>query len=651
MKTLPFFLALLLCFLNKTQAQISGASIFSDNMVLQRNVKIPVWGSAKANDKITVTFHNQTKITKADKTGKWIIRLDSETAGGPYELKIEGETTIQIKNILVGEVWICSGQSNMEWTVGQSDNAKSEIENANFSNIRHIKIPKETNSLPISNFKKASWEVCSPETVADFTGIGYYYAKQLQEKLHVPIGLINASWGGTNIETWISREGFESSDEFKEMIAQMPKVEINKILENKLIQEQNRIEKIENTKFSNQNNLFFKDLLFDDTNWPELIQPGIWEGQSLGKFDGIVWLRKHITISKKDLEEKATLEIPAIDDNDITYINGIKIGETNGWDTKRTYEIPTGILKEGENSIAIRVVDNGGGGGIYGEPNALKLVFGMNQKILSGLWKFQVESIKNSINENDFPDLCFNALINPLIPFAFKGVIWYQGESNVPRAYQYNKAFPLLINDWRSKWESQFPFYFVQLASYTNKGNSNEGCPWAELREAQTNALKTPNTGMVITTDIGNPDSIHPTNKQEVGKRLASIALNNLYNEKMICKGPTFTSFENREEKTVVTFENIGSGLTSPNNSNLIDGFEFAGTNHVFYSAIGLLKDNKITLSCEEVSKPLFVRFAWIADASKCNLFNLEGFPAEPFRSDNFQLKTTFEKYGIIPLK
>ena len=651
MKIRNSILALLFCFVNTLQAQFSVASIFSDNMVLQRNVKIPVWGSAKANDEIIVTFHNQTKITKADKNGKWSIHLEDEMEGGPYELTIKNESTIQIKNILVGEVWICSGQSNMEWTVGQSDNAKSEIENATFSNIRQIKIPKEINSVPNPDFKKATWKVCSPETVADFTGIGYYYAKQLQEKLHVPIGLINATWGGKNIETWISREGFESNDEFKEMMVQMPKIDLNSILENKLIKEQNRIEKIENSKFSNQNNLLFKDLLFDDTNWPELTQPGIWEEQSLGNFDGIVWLRKHITISKKELEEKGTLEIPAIDDNDITYINGIKIGETNGWDTKRTYEIPIGILKEGDNSIAIRVVDNGGGGGIYGEPNALKLVFGKNQKVLSGLWKFQVESIKKGINENEFPSLCFNAMINPLIPFAFKGVIWYQGESNVPRAYQYNKAFPLLINDWRSKWESEFPFYFVQLASFTNKGNSNEGCPWAELREAQTNALTTPNTGMVITTDIGTPASIHPTNKQEVGKRLASIALNNLYNQKMICKGPTFKSFENRETKAIVTFENIGSGLTSLNNSNIIYGFEVAGAEQVFYSAIGLLKENKIILSCEDVIKPLFVRFGWIADASRCNLFNLEGFPAEPFRSDNFQLKTTFEKYEIIPLK
>jgi sialate O-acetylesterase len=655
MKQNYFVIALFLFLGTFIQAQTSVASIFSDNMVLQQNVKIPVWGFAKANETITIKFHNQTKKTVANKDGKWSVYLDNESAGGPFILSIKGKTKIEINNVLVGEVWLCSGQSNMEWTVGQSNNAKEEITNASFPTIRHIKIPKEINSIPNSDFKKADWQICSPETVADFTGIGYFYAKELNQKLNVPIGIINASWGGTNIETWISREGFESSPEFKEMIAQMPKVNLNSLLDLKMAAAQNRIETLQKTKFTTEKVPFYKDLNFDDSSWLTLQQPSAWEEQSLGNFDGVVWLRKHFNLAENN--KSITLEIPAIDDNDETFVNGIKVGETDGWDKKRTYQIPSEILKVGDNVIAIRVTDNGGGGGIYGNNEELKLISEKTQIPLSGTWKFQVETIKNGVNENEFPSLCYNAMINPLIPFAFKGVLWYQGESNASRAYQYNKTFPLLIEDWRSKFKSDFPFYFVQLASFVTKGNSNEGCSWAELREAQTNTLQLKNTGMVVSTDlVTNPKDIHPTNKQDVGKRLASIALENAYDNSNSIKlvtssGPTFKSFENQAGKTIITFENTGSGLFTPDNYGYIKGFEVAGENHVFYFAKAEIIENKIVLKSNKVPNPIAIRFGWVGDASECNLFNNEGFPTIPFRTDDWKLSTEKEKFKIDKFK
>ena len=651
MKKKYFVIALFLFIGTFIQAQTSVASIFSDNMVLQQNVKIPIWGFAKANETITIKFHNQTKKTVANKDGKWSVYLDNESAGGPFLLSIKGKTKIEIKNVLVGEVWLCSGQSNMEWTVGQSNNAKEEIANANFPTIRHIKIPKEINSIPNSDFKNASWQICSPETVADFTGIGYFYAKQLNQKLNVPIGIINASWGGTNIETWISREGFESSPEFKEMIAQMPKVNLNSLLDLKMVAAQSKIEALQKNRFTTEKVPFYKDLNFDDSAWLQLQQPEIWEEQSLENFDGVVWLRKHFTLAEN--KKPITLEIPSIDDNDETFVNGIKVGETDGWDKKRSYQIPSEILKVGDNIIAIRVTDNSGGGGIYGNNEELKLILEKTQIPLSGTWKFQVETIKNSVNENEFPSLCYNAMINPLIPFAFKGVLWYQGESNTSRAYQFNRTFPLLIEDWRSKYKSDFPFYFVQLASFVTKGNSNDGCSWAELREAQTNTLQLKNTGMVVTTDlVTNPKDIHPTNKQDVGKRLASIALENAYDNSnsikfVISSGPKFKSFENKAGKTIITFENIGSGLFSPDKYGYIKGFEVAGQNHVFYFAKAEIINNKVVLTCNKVSNPIAIRFGWVGDASECNLYNNEGFPAIPFRTDNWKLSTEVEKYKI----
>lgn len=655
MKKIHFIIALFLFFVKGSQAQVTVATIFSDNMVLQQNAKIPVWGLAKKNEAITVKFHNQTKKTVTDKNGKWSVYLDNEKAGGPFVLLIKGQNKIEIKNILVGEVWLCSGQSNMEFTVAQSNNADAEIANANFPLIRHIKIPKEINSEGQSNFTKSNWEVCSPETVANFTAVGYFFAREINQKSNVPIGLINATWGGTNIETWISREGLESSPEFKEMIDQMPKIDLNTLLDLKMVAAKKGIESMQKSKFTTDKVPLYKNLNFDDSSWLTLQQPGAWEQQILGNFDGVVWLRKHFTLT--GINQSVMLEISGVDDNDVTYVNGIKVGETDGWDAKRSYMIPSEILKIGDNIVAVRVTDNGAGGGIHGDPEALRLTFENTQIPLAGTWKFQVEEIKDHINENEFPSLCYNAMINPLIPFAFKGVLWYQGETNVPRAAQYKKAFPLLIEDWRSKFKSDFPFYFVQLASYETKGNSNEGCDIAELREAQTNTLKVKNTGMAITTDlVTDPKDIHPKNKLDVGRRLAAVALNNLYDQKMICSGPIFKSFENSNGSTIVTFENIGSDLSAKNSSNFVFGLEVAGPDKVFYPAKGILLSEikngkvvyeKVSLSCDKVANPVAIRFGWIGDTNDCNLFNKEGFPAVPFRTDNWKLNTEDEKYKL----
>jgi len=466
------------------------------------------------------------------------------------------------------------------------------------------------------------------------------------------VGLINSSWGGTNIETWISREGFESSDEFKEMIAGMPKLNLDSLSKMKVRSIELRMEALQGTKFKDINPDLFKDLSFDDSKWPLLHAPGFWEQQSVGDLDGVVWLRKTVELSAADLTKEAILELAKIDDEDITYVNGIKVGSNYVWNAKRKYNIPAGILKEGKNIIAVRVVDNGAGGGIYGDDADLKLSLGNSSISLTGDWKFQVEAVKKTTNENSLPSLCYNAMINPLVPFAFQGVLWYQGESNAGRSYQYRTAFPLLINDWRQKWSNPgMPFYFVQLATFNNPGNSNEGCGWAELREAQALTLQVPHTGMCVTTDIGNPWDIHPTNKQEVGKRLAALALNNIYDKQMVCNGPAYKSMEVKDNQIVLSFENIGTGLVTPDKYGYIKGFEIAGKDHVFHFAKAFIKNNTVIVFNENVADPLAVHFGWAGDASDCNLFNKEGFPAVPFRTDQWKNVTKDEKYKIEKMK
>ncbi len=651
MKKQYFIVVLFLTFSVFSNAQVILPKIFSDNMVLQRNSPIPVWGWSRANEKVTVQFHNQKRITKADQSGKWMVRLDKETAGGPYQLIVKANNTIQINNVLVGEVWLCSGQSNMEWDVSQSLDAKKEISSANNPFIRHIKIVHEINSLPRNDFALGTWQVCDTSTVGKFSAVAYFFAKKMYEELKVPIGLINSSWGGTNIETWISRQGFENSEEFKEMIADMPQISLDSLINLRTQVSKKFIENLQKAKISNKT-ISFKEVRFDDSLWPELNQPEAWETQSLGAFDGVVWLRKTIVLTTNDIKSKAILELSKIDDDDSTFVNGILIGSTNQWDADRKYVIPEGVLKEGKNVIAVRIVDNGGGGGIYGKPENLKLNLGNSFIPLNGKWKFQVESIKVESIENLYPSLVYNAMVHSLIPFAFHGVLWYQGEANVNRAYQYRSTFPLLINDWRQKWnQGNFPFYFVQLATFGTEGNSNEGCPWAELREAQAMTLQVPNTGMVITTDIGDATSIHPLNKKDVGKRLAALALKNVYKKEIVCNGPSYKSMEIVGNQIILSFDNLGAGLVTTDTYGYIKGFEIAGKDQVFYIAKAFIKENKVIVFNKNVENPTAVRFGWIGDASENNLFNKEGLPVIPFRTDKWRTITKDVKYSIEKLK
>ncbi|MFI0492162.1 sialate O-acetylesterase, partial [Flavobacterium sp.] len=446
------FLFLFIAFSFCANANVRLPKIFADDMVLQRNKLIPIWGWADANEKIEIKFNKQTKTTKADKNGKWIIRLDAENAGGPYELSIKGINKIIIKNVLVGEVWICSGQSNMEFKVSQADNFEKEINDANFPSIRQFTVSRDVSSLPKDDVKAGKWEICNKSTVGNFTAVGYFFAKKIFAELKIPIGLIHTSWGGTVSETWTSREGLESSDEFKEMIAGMPNVNLDSISKvfNKSISK--RVETLQGSKINPEISETYKEFSFNDSTWPEMNEPEVWESQALGEFDGVVWLRKSIILSANEAGKSGTVELSKIDDEEISYVNGVEVGRNNNWDAKRKYTIPAGILKEGNNVISIRVVDNGGGGGIYGESDDLKITIGDKIIPLKGKWKYQVESVKSDIGPNSYPSLLFNAMVNPLIPYAFEGVLWYQGESNASRAQQYKKAFPLLITDWRKKW-------------------------------------------------------------------------------------------------------------------------------------------------------------------------------------------------------
>jgi sialate O-acetylesterase len=653
-KTCLFITALLLSF--SLFAEVHLPRLFGDNMVLQRDKPIAVWGWASPGEKITVHFNGQNKSIQADKQGQWSLRLEPIAAGGPYQMTVNGKKDERtFKNVMVGEVWICSGQSNMEMPIagwGRINNYQQEIAAADFDAIRQIKVPTTVALIPQADIPGGDWKVCSPQTAGDFSATAYFFAREIFRKLHIPIGLINTSWGGTMVETWASRGAFEQSDEFKEMIKTMPPAaDMQKLGEEKKADLIKKVTALQGTISGDEARYNAPDL--DDTHWPHMKLPGLWEQAGLGldDLDGIVWFRKTIELSDADAGKTALLDIGKIDDEDQTYINGVKVGATSNYSAHRQYTIPAGVLKAGKNVIAVRVNDTGGGGGIYGEPGEMSCTIGSHEISLAGDWSFNVVTIvmNTAMGPNSAPTLLYNAMIHPLIPYTIRGAIWYQGEANAGRAFQYRKAFPLMITDWRQQWkEGDFPFYFVQLASFgADNGNSQRGSSWAELREAQTMTLALPNTGMAVTTDIGNSNDIHPKNKQDVGKRLAFIALNNLYGQTMEYSGPVYRTIETDGQKITVQFSHTGGGLTTPDKYGYLRGFEIAGQDHVWHYAKAEIRADKVIVSSDSVASPVAVRYGWADDAKDDNLFNKDGLPAAPFRTDQWKGITEESKYAV----
>lgn len=647
-------LALFILIVQCAHANITLPKIFGDHMVLQREKPIPVWGWAEPGEKVTVQFNKQTKTTIAGKNGKWMLKLDPEKAGGPFTLTAIGKNRVSFRDVLVGEVWICSGQSNMEMPIagwGKINNYEQEIADANYPQIRHIKIPNKISGRPLEDIERGEWKIASPQNAGEFTATGYFFARELHRQLKMPVGLVNTSWGGTMVETWTSREAFQQSPEFRGMIAGMPSLDIDSFAKARSAAMIKKIEDAQGPLVSKEVAATWSGANANFADWKQMSLPGLWEQSALPGLDGVVWLRKHFTVRAEDAGKEAVLELAMIDDNDITWVNGVQVGATNAYNIKRRYKIPAGVLKEGVNSIAIRVEDTGGGGGVYGEASGLQISFGNLQQSLAGNWSYRVESLMQNtgIGPNDFPTLLYNAMIHPLIPYAMRGAIWYQGETNAGRAYQYTKAFPLMINDWRKRWGTgNFPFYFVQLASFNaGNGNSRNGSAWAELREAQLKTLSLPNTGMAVTTDIGDPTDIHPKNKQDVGRRLAAIALNKVYGKNIVGSGPAYQSMKITGNKAVLTFTSMGSGLVAKGGDGKLSGFEIAGADRVFYPAAATISGNTVTVSSTAVPNPVAVRFGWADDAGTNNLFNKEGLPASPFRTDSWKGVTEGVQFGI----
>ena len=634
-------------------ADVRLPKIFGNSMVLQRRKPVPVWGWAAPNERVTVQFANQAKTTKAAPDGRWQINLDAMEAGGPFVLTVKGaKNTIELTDVLLGEVWICSGQSNMEWRVAQTNNARAEIRVAKYPTIRQFLVKKDLSLTPKDDIAEGSWAVCSPQTVPDFTAVGYFFARDLSQKLNVPIGLINTSWGGTHSETWTSREALLRDDELRQAAETIP-ADADGIKRSGMARIENLIQNQQGSLPTAAEASTWASPDYDAKSWKTANQPGDWEWYGLPVLDGVVWFRRDIVIDEGADLTNLILHLGAVDDGDSTFVNGQLVGTSKARGGERNYTLPAGLVKPGRNVIAVRVTDNGGAGGLMGPATKMELEGPGFQLFLSGKWQYRVAQVSESSYKpgpNTYATLLFNAMIKPLIPFAIGGTIWYQGESNASRANQYRRAFPMMIQDWRTRWGYDFPFLFVQLANFNSAGgNSSIGSAWAELREAQTMTLSLPKTGMAVTSDIGESADIHPRNKQDVGKRLAAEALRVVYNQDKPAavgespvgassaessRGPMFSKMEVQENRAVLLFNNIGSGLMVKDRYGYLKGFELAGADQKFYYAQAHIESDRVVVQCEGVVTPVAVRYGWADDNGDVNLYNREGFPAVPFRTD-----------------
>lgn len=632
-------------------------ALFCENMVLQRETDAPIWGWADPGETITISlgWTKETVSATAGNDGHWTATIKTPKAGGPYGVSIKGKNTLDLNNVMIGEVWLCSGQSNMEWSVGPHvgpgiQNHADEIKNASHPDLRLFTVEKARAMAPAKDCK-GRWDMCSPQTVRQFSASAYFFGRKLQQELKIPIGLIATSWGGTEVELWISEQAMRSVPDLAKTIdGQAGEAERYKAAFESWISE---------CKKADPGTGKWSAADFNDADWAALPQVGFWDAIGLSAFDGSVWYRTTFDVPADWKGKAATVELGAIDDLDTCWLNGVEIGGTNVHTALRRYAVTADQLKPGKNVLAVRVHDfvAQGGFSLDGKTPCVKSEAGT---INLGPWKWKVGADqkgwpKRPTSRARENSTLYNAMIAPLVPYAIRGAIWYQGESNVTRAAQYRTSFPLMIADWRKQWNrGDFPFYYVQIAPFDYRAfNPNADAatwahPSAELREMQRLSLAVPRTGMIVTTDITeNVKDIHPSNKQDVGARLALWALAKDYGQNSLeFSGPLYRTMKIEGGAIRVSFDHA-SGLLAKGGE--LTEFTIAGEDRKFVPAKARIDGDSVIVTAADANapaakNPLAVRFGW-TDTAIPNLFNAAGLPASPFRTDDWTLSTDAERW------
>jgi len=626
------------------------ASLFSDRAILQRETPIPVWGWTRPGAKVSASLGGNEAQGLAGADGKFFLRLPSMKAGGPYELSVKtldgAPESASAKDVWIGEVWLASGQSNMEWTVSQLGNDAEAMELGACKSIRMVKIPNTTFAGRQSDVN-ATWEEANPDSISSFSAIGAHFAKCLAESLGVKVGVINSSWGGTIIEAWISRETLVRNPEQADRIARYEADVFSKAYWNARDgQEPGEPSPLPADPGNKGLESGWASPSCDDSAWNAMKLPGAWTSQG-HKHSGVLWFRKSVQIpaawAGKDLE----LGIGAVDKHDITYFNGEQVGATGAgfdesvWNKTRVYKIPGRLVKAGSCVVAVRAYSFIYDGGLIGPASRMRLSLEGSKEgaiSLQGEWRYAVERNfgvvqpppkKPGPGEPNSPYMLFDNMIAPLAPYALRGAIWYQGESNTDKPMEYERLLKDMVRDWRFAWgQSSFSFYNVQLANF----GAGPDRDWPRVREAQTKLLSEPETGVAVAIDIGESIDIHPKNKREVGRRLSLWALADIHGKHVAKSGPLFKSVSIEGSKLRVRFSHSCGGLVAKGGE--LKCFQIAGEARCFVPAEAAIDGEELLVSSPEVKAPVAVRYAWSNDPEGANLSNKAGLPASPFRSD-----------------
>jgi sialate O-acetylesterase len=639
-----------------SKAEVKLAHIFQDNMVIQRNEKILVYGLASPNEKVNVSIGKNQGQSLTGKDGVWEVELERMKAGGPFILKVKGENEITLRNILIGDVWICGGQSNMEWNVGKFKWKDDEIKEANFRNIRLFNVPNDLSFEPKTEITGGHWKEAVGKNIEDFSAVGYFFGKHICNAENVPIGLISSNWGGTNVEAWSSVDAVKKNKNVYEAYKQ----KTNSL---KDITQEDLIDTI---IYLSEDDIGISEKWFSENtnieNWDVSIIPSQWKEVDIGDFIGSVWFARDFDIPYLFKDKTIKFSFNNLNDYNQIWINGNLVYESYSRKSWASFIVTPEHLRLQGNRIVLRTVNfQKGKGAISQNPlwyNFHPIGESDGYQLLSGIWKIKKgleyeyeivlpERTDGMFIANENPASLYNAMINPLVKLKIKGVIWYQGESNAKRAYEYRTLFPNMIQDWREKFEQgDFPFLFVQLANFRQPQDYCAESDWAELREAQNLALSLPNVGMACAIDIGEAGNIHPSNKQEVGRRLSLVAQKIAYNKDLVHSGPMFESVKFVDQKAFLKFTEIGSGLMVKDRYGYLKGFCIAGDDRVFYSAKAEIKGNEVIVWNDSIKRPLAVRYGWADNPFDANLYNLEGLPTSPFRTDNWPGITVNNVYG-----
>ena len=678
----------------KATAEVQLPGWMSSHMVLQQRTIMHLKATAKrgANVKITASWDEKTQTVKADKqTGAFEFDLQVPAAGGPYTLTFDDGKQTVLEDVMAGEVWFCSGQSNMEMPVqgwGKVNNWQMEVADAQHQLVRLFQVDKVVAHTPQTRVPLGhtqGWAVSSPKTVAEFSAAAYFFAREVSKQLGIAVGVVNSSWGGTPAESWISLEAIQGVTGFEQHARRLMETGFDEDKINQLYQDE-RTEWLKEV-FGNDRGLRdgnpteapWAQPEFDDSQWQKMGQPMHWNlTDELKDFDGVVWLRRMIDIPAPLAVKDLKLELGPIDDEDYTYWNGTLVGMTSGWNIPRHYTIPAHLLKPGRNILTVRIYDSGVDGGFCGDANDFCLKSGDTTIPIGGAWSWQKSMSASEIkaqagrvepkkpNDPWFPCNLYNAMVAPFLDMPIRGFLWYQGCSNVGRAVQYESLFQRMILDWQARFNRNaevakypkpapqqgerrrgfmpqqdskaLPFYFVQIANYLQQKDLQPESEWAAIREVQRKAQQLDGVGMMVNIDIGMANDIHPKNKQEVGRRLALLALNRTYGREEACAAPDYYQMRVSEGRAILSFRPVAGSDALAQNED-IKGFSIAGPDHVWHVAKAHTEGERfmqrVVVECPEVPCPVAVRYAW-ADNPTCNLFTISGLPVGPFRTDDW---------------